>query len=49
MVPGDSQMPRHGVVAAALVLSLTAPAGAEEPRLLESASRLAAATRLRTY
>lgn len=46
-VSGNSQMPRQSaVVAAALVLSLTAPAGAEEPRLLESAARLAAVTRL---
>ena len=45
---GGAQMPGQStVVAAALVLSLTAPAGAEEPRLLESAARLAAATRLR--
>ncbi len=35
-----------GIVAAALVLGLTAPAGAGETRLLESAARLAAATRL---
>ena len=41
-MPGQS-----AVVAAALVLSLIAPAGAEEPRLLESAARLAAATHLR--
>ena len=41
-------MPRQSaVVAAALVLSLSVAAGAEEPRLLESAARLAAATRLR--
>ena len=42
-------MPRQSavVVTAAIVASLTAPAGAEEPRLLESAARLAAVTPLR--